>query len=253
MTEHPHSPAVRPAGQRGWASTIARRALRSEFAFGAASSLFAGYLRMVWRTNRLICEPTPPEVVFDACAPMIATSWHGEAFLLPFLRPRSRPADVMVSRTDDGELIGRTLVRLGCGTVRGSGTVDPARMHEKGSVSAFRAMKASLDSGHSVVMTADFNPRAHRQASLGLVVLARLSGRPVVPVAVATSRRRRLGSWDRSVLNLPFGRAAFVYSDPVFVPRRADDATVEEKRLEVERALNAVTARAYEIADSGGG
>jgi hypothetical protein len=33
------------------------------------------------------------------------------------------------------------------------------------------------------------------------------------------------------------------------VPRDADDKALEQARQEVERALNRVTARAYEIAD----
>ena len=70
-----------------------------------------------------------------------------------------------------------------------------------------------------------------------------------MPLVVVTSGRFGLGSWDRAELNLPFSRIAFVYADPIFVPRRADEATLEEKRLEVERSLKAVTDRAHEIAD----
>ena len=242
---------VRPPRQRGWTSTFARRALRSNVAFGAMSSIVASYLRLVWATSRLTSEPTSSEVLFDENAPLIATSWHAEAFLLPFLRPRARHVDVMVSRTDDGEVMGRALNKLGCGTVRGSGTLEPGRMFEKGGVAALRALKASLDAGHSVLMTADYGPLTRGRASLGLVVLARLSGRPVVPLAVATHRHRRLGSWDSTALNLPFSPAAFVYADPVFVPPRADAELLEAKRLEIERSLVAVTARAYELAGRG--
>ncbi len=248
MADRPDSRAMRrPAKARGWASTVSRH-LRTDLAFGALSSVAAGYLRTVWATGRLICEPTPPDVLFDAHAPLIATTWHGHAFLLPLLRPTPHPVDVLVSRTGDGEIIGRTLEKLGCGTVRGSGTINPARMFEKGAVAGFRALKSALDQGHSVLMTADYQRQAHR-ASPGLVALARLSRRPVVPLVVVTSGRFGLGSWDRAELNLPFSRIAFVYADPIFVPPRADEATLEEKRLEVERSLKAVTDRAHEIAD----
>jgi lysophospholipid acyltransferase (LPLAT)-like uncharacterized protein len=56
-----------------------------------------------------------------------------------------------------------------------------------------------------------------------------------------------LGTWDRSIIHMPFCRAACVTAAPIDVPRDADDATMEAKRLEVENALNTATARAYEI------
>ena len=155
----------------------------------------------------------------------------------------------MVSRAGDGEVISRTLRKFGSGAVRGSGATDPSRMFEKGSVAAFRGVKAALDNQHSVVLTADFDAKTRGTVSPGVIALARLSQRPIVPAVVVTSNRLRLGSWDRTALNLPFSRIVFVHADPILVPRRAAENELEEKRLEVVRALNAITARAYAIAD----
>ncbi len=97
-------------------------------------------------------------------------------------------------------------------------------------------------------MTADV-PKVSRVAGLGIVKLAQMSGRPIYPVAIATRRRIVLDNWDRTTINLPFGRGAGVAGAPIYVPRDADDATLELARRAVEEALNAATARAYEIAD----
>lgn len=249
MGNPPDTPLIRPHSGRGWASSVRRRFLRSDFAYGVVSSSLAAYLRMVWATSRLTAEPTSAEAVFDRHTPLIATTWHSEAFLLPLLRPRGKAVDVMVSRAGEGEIIGRTLQKLGCGTVRGSGATDRTRMFEKGAVAAFRGLKAALDGGHSVVLTADFDARTHGRVSPGVIALARLSQRPIIPAVVVSSNRFRLGSWDRTVFNLPFSRIAFVHGDPVMVPRRASEVELEEKRLEVERTLIAITDRAYAIAD----
>ncbi|CAN5145523.1 lysophospholipid acyltransferase family protein [soil metagenome] len=251
MAERGADPTLRPTARRGWTGALSRAA-KSDFTQGVLSSTFAGYLRLVWRTSSFVSEPGMPQALFDAHAPFIATTWHGQAFLLPMLRPHDRPVDVLVSKADDGELIGRTLERLGCGTVRGSGAADPARMFEKGAVAAFRGLKTALDSGHSVLMTADFMRHARRQVSPGLVALARLSRRPLVPIAVASSRRWHLKSWDRTTINLPFSRIAFVYGEAIDVPPRADQAVLEAKRLELEAALNVVSDRAYALVDRRG-
>ena len=72
-------------------------------------------------------------------------------------------------------------------------------------------------------MTADI-PKVSRVCGPGIVTLAQLSGRPIVPVAVVTSRRIDFASWDRASLGLPFGRGAMVLGEPVHVARDADAA-----------------------------
>ncbi len=249
MDERPDTSPVQPHGVRGWASALRRRLLRSEFAYAFLSSTVTAYLRIVRATSRLIAEPTSIEKMFERHAPFVATTWHSQVFIMPVLLPRDCSADVMVSRAGEGEVLSRTLRELGFGTVRGSGATDRTRMFEKGSVAAFRGLKASLDRGRSVFLTADFDARSHGTVSPGVVALARLSQRPILPMVAVSSNRFRARSWDRTALSLPFGRIAAVYGDPIWVPRRATESELEDKRLEVERALNAITARAYAITD----
>jgi lysophospholipid acyltransferase (LPLAT)-like uncharacterized protein len=66
---------------------------------------------------------------------------------------------------------------------------------------------------------------------------------------MATQHRIQLNNWDRTAINLPFGRSAIAACGPVRVPPNADKATLEAARAEVENLLNAATARAYEIVD----
>ena len=110
-------------------------------------------------------------------------------------------------------------------------------------------MLRALDSGEMVVMTADI-PKIARRCGEGIVTLARLSGRPIVPVAVVTSRRIDFESWDRASLGLPFGRGAMVIGNPVWVAREADPAAIEHARQAVETGLDGVHARAYDLVGS---
>ena len=107
-------------------------------------------------------------------------------------------------------------------------------------------MVRTLAGGYTVVMTADV-PKVSRRAGMGIVTLARLSGRPIYPLAVVTSRRFDFRSWDRASLGKPFGRGAMVLGDPIHVARAADDAALEAARLAVERGLDAVHDRAYAL------
>ncbi len=70
-------------------------------------------------------------------------------------------------------------------------------------------MLEALAEGYNMAMTADV-PKVSRVAGRGIILLARKSGRPIFPFALATSRFKRLDNWDRSSINLPFGRGAMV-------------------------------------------
>jgi lysophospholipid acyltransferase (LPLAT)-like uncharacterized protein len=95
-------------------------------------------------------------------------------------------------------------------------------------------------------------PKVSRVAGLGIVKIAQLSGRPIYPIAIATRRRIQLDNWDRTAINLPFGRGAGVAGAPIHVPRDADEATLELARRAVEEALNAATSRVYEMLEGTG-
>jgi lysophospholipid acyltransferase (LPLAT)-like uncharacterized protein len=92
-------------------------------------------------------------------------------------------------------------------------------------------------------------PKVSRVAGLGIIKLASESGRPIFPVALATSRRIVLNSWDRSEVNLPFSRGAVVVGEPIRVPAAADAEALEQARGALERALNAGTERAHALVD----
>ena len=68
-------------------------------------------------------------------------------------------------------------------------------------------MVRALEENYNMALTADV-PKRSRVAGLGIIMLARESGRAIMPFAMATSRFIRLKNWDRTTINLPFGRGA---------------------------------------------
>jgi hypothetical protein len=93
-------------------------------------------------------------------------------------------------------------------------------------------------------MTADVPKRA-RIAGHGIVALAKLSGRPIVPTAVVSSLRVQFHTWDRATLGLPFGRAVVIAGDLIRVSANADEAEIEAARRAVERGLDEAHRKAY--------
>jgi len=206
----------------------------------------AEFLRLVWHTSRRILEPADIYERMIPQLPVIIAMWHGQHFLVPFIR-RGYPAKVLISRHRDGEINAIAAEHLGVGTIRGSGDAS-GRFDLKGGVGAFQAMVNALEEGCSVALTADV-PKVSRVVGNGILKLAQLSGRPILPAAVTTSRRKVLANWDRTTINLPFSRLAMVAGETVTVPADPDDATLERCRASLAASLDRATARAYELAD----
>ena len=221
-----------------------RDTLRSSWFQRAVGFLAAEYLRLVWRTNKFTFDPPEVYDIVEPQIPAIFAFWHGQHFLTPFIRNKpSYRAKVLISRHRDGEFNAIAVERLGIGTIRGSGDHGSA-FHRKGGVGAFKEMVRTLDDDYNVALTADVPKRA-RVAGLGIIMLARESGRPIMPFAMATSRFLRLQNWDRTTINLPFGRGALVGIKEINVPPDADAAAMERLRLDLEETLNEATRRAY--------
>lgn len=211
----------------------------------------AEYLRFVFKTTTFTIEPPDGYARIDDHLPVILAMWHGQHFMGPFMRRPGDRGKVLISRHRDGEVNAIAAERLGIETIRGSGDTG-GRFDRKGGVGAFQAMREALRDNYTVALTADV-PKIARVVGMGIVMLARESGRPIYPVALATSRRYVLRNWDRTTINLPFGRGAAVCGEPVRVPADADDAVMEACRRQLEDNLNGATERAYAIADRKGG
>ena len=206
--------------------------------------LAAEYLRLVWLTNRFSYEPADVYDIVEPDLPAILVFWHGQHFMTPFIKTRdSHRAKVLISRHRDGEFNAIAAERLGIETIRGSGDHGGA-FQRKGGVGAFKEMVRALEEGCNVASTADVPKRA-RAAGLGIIMLARESGRPILAFAMVTSRFIRLRNWDQTTINLPFGRGAVVGIDAIVVPPDADAETMEKLRVQLETYLNEATRLAY--------
>jgi len=214
-----------------------KRTLRSGPAQALLRRLIAGYIRLVRATGRWETVNQATLAWFrDVDEPAIGAFWHGRMLMMPLLWPRGRPIGMLISDHADGRLIARAIGRFGHHAIVGSTT--------RGGTAAFRALLRTLAGGVTVAVTPD-GPRGPRMRVAGAVVdLARLSGRAIVPVSYACSRRLVMRSWDRFVVPLPFGRGVWIVGEPVRVPRDADPAAVEAARRTVEDRLNAITAEA---------
>lgn len=204
------------------------------------------YIAWVDRTSNISAEQADVGAALRAAHPAIVATWHGQFMMLVTQWPKDLPVAAMVARHGDAELIGSAMQHYDVELIRGAGA--GARKKDRGGAQALRGAVKALQSGKSFVMTADIPPGPARRCGAGIVLLARLSQRPILPVAAASSRYHALPTWSRMTINLPYSTMGYVVGDPIFVPPDADADLMELKRQDVEAALNAAMSGAYGLA-----
>jgi lysophospholipid acyltransferase (LPLAT)-like uncharacterized protein len=167
-----------------------------DFVLGEAGAI---YLRAIRITNRITMHPPNARAVLEQNMPCILATWHGQNYLTPLIRQPSDKVQVLVSPSDDGLMFARTLRRLGCGVIFGSGAGEMrSAILRRHGVRAFLKMKQALEDDQIVAMTADV-PKEARIGGGGVIRLAKASGRPVIPLAAVSRYRRifpKMGSYN---------------------------------------------------------
>lgn len=207
--------------------------------------LTGAYIRLVYNTSRVVVLPDDAFARARTNHPAIFAFWHGMAMAAPMAKPVDLATDAMIARNQAASIVAIGAEAQGLSTIRASGAGDPRAAGRKGGATGFRQALRALKNGHSILMTADV-PKVAQVAGRGVVLIARHSGRPIIPVAYASRWALRFNNWDHMAIELPFSRAAIVHGAPIFVATDADDAAVDVCRRQLSAELDRVMARAFE-------
>ncbi len=162
--------------------------------------------------------------------------WHGRLLYLPFLYRRQKRLYSLVSPSTDGEIIARTLSMFGVKTVRGSS-------YKSGS-KAFRELIRIVRDKGLVFITVDGSRGPVFKVQKGILHLAKISGKPVLPITYGAEKAFVFKSWDRFIIPHPFTRVVVIYGDPLYVSRDSTEEEIEAKRAELEKRLIVMTEKA---------
>lgn len=230
-----------------WLRNLSRSLSHNAFVTGIVAMFIILYLKLVYKTNKWIVEPEDALEKVNEDLPVIATIWHGQQVLIAAI-PMGLKANVMISRSIDGEITSRVAKAFGNKAIRASGGRDQKQIITKGALTGFLEMVSALENGENVLQTADISKGTPRRAGPGIIMLAKKSGRPIVPLAVASSRRWVLPkSYDQTTINGPFGTSSIVMGDLVWVDKDADATQLEEARVELQSELDRITKKAYAL------
>lgn len=185
-------------------------------------------LALTWRLELVGGDP----IDRPAGQPILAAFWHQDVIISSTVY-RDLSAEVPVSQSRDGEHISAVLRHLGYG--------DPPRgSSSRGGSGALRAIVRRLKAGCIVGFLVDGPRGPARVPKPGIIAAARISGQPILPIALVAHPRILFGSWDRTQLPLPFAHVVVAYGEPMPVEKDPENVREEAALKELAARLEAV-------------
>jgi lysophospholipid acyltransferase (LPLAT)-like uncharacterized protein len=211
--------------------------------YALAAPVVLAVVRLWWRSCRIVAVVGEEhlDATLQTAPSFLPCYWHQHQlfcarYLLQAQRHRRLRIGFLISPSVDGELGAMIIRRAGGYVVRGSSS-------HTGALALKGYFEALMREQISPVINPD-GPRGPRfKFKPGAVLLAQMSGRPMLPMAYAASRAW-LVHWDRFVLPVPFCRIAIALGAPRQVPRVLDSAAMQALMLEMEHTLKQTYASA---------
>jgi hypothetical protein len=156
----------------------------------------------------------------------IFIGWHGRIVLATQLF-RNRGYWAMISHSRDGEMQYQIFRRLGFNVIRGS--------TGRGGMQALIECIREIKQGAVFALTPDGPRGPSGVIQPGVIMMAKKTGCPLIPVGVSTNRRWLFKSWDRYMIPKPFARGLMIFGTPVIIPPDASEEDIEQIRIDLER------------------
>ncbi|MDI6687333.1 MAG: lysophospholipid acyltransferase family protein [Desulfobacterales bacterium] len=167
---------------------------------------------------------------------VIFAVWHSRMLLFAYLCKGLNGA-AMVSRSKDGEIAARIIQRQGHEAVRGS--------TKKGGLRALSMLIKKIKEENKPGLIVPDGPQGPRcKVQPGIIILAKKTGYPIVPISYSAKKIKVFASWDRFILPFPFTKCRAVYGDPIYVPQDADKNEKKKRLMLLENELNRITSDA---------
>ncbi len=206
--------------------------------YAALAPLALGLIRLVWGWCRVreVAGRGHVDEALRRAPSFIPVYWHQHQLfcvkaLLDLRRAGVTPG-FLISPSVDGEIGARLIARLRGVAIRGSSSYTGAR--------ALRDYyQALVRDGVSPSITPDGPRGPPWKFKPGALLLAQISGRPILPMTFAASRAWKI-QWDRFVIPMPFARVVIAIGEPVWVPKGLNVAALETLQADMERRLQAL-------------
>ena len=200
------------------------------------------YIKLV-RVTSVIIEKNieSPNSYWDNNKPFILAFWHSQLMMISYCWKSDSQINILASGHSDGRfgaIVGKyfKLNNIPTSSVEKSITLKPI----------FKLLKNSQYVG----ITPD-GPRGPTQkVSEGIIKISKNTQVPIIPIGFASSKFRKLKSWDSFLITKPFSKCVFVWGDSISIPKNCDEVEIENFKKILEDQINLCIYKAKKEIDA---
>ena len=175
------------------------------------------YILITYYTSRVIfSNKANIDLLCEKDENFIYAFWHDQLLMCPFTWKNNFEILILISKHKDGDIISKVIFYLGFKTIRGS-TSKPGKIKNKGGFIAAKQILSSLKNNVCVGIAPD-GPRGPRhEVSDGIINIARMSNKKIVPVALGFNSKWTLNTWDKFIVPKFFSKINIAWGEPIEV------------------------------------
>jgi len=181
------------------------------------------------------------EINNPGISPCIYAMWHANQFLIYGIRNREK-LSVLISNSIDGEIISRTVEKMGFKVLRGSAG-------KRGAVESTMHMISLLKNGENIAIMVDGPSGPLHKVKNGVIKLAQKTGAPIIPVHWYSGQRTfvNLPSWDK--MTTPFWECNLinVYGKPIYISENPTDEEINNAKENLKQQLYDLESKAPDL------
>ncbi len=188
------------------------------------------YIKLV-RTTSVVLEKNieSPEFYWKNNKPFILAFWHNQLMMISYCWRSDSKINILASGHSDGRfgaLVGRYF---------NLNNIPVSSNDQKMSLKPiFKLLKTS----NYIGITPDGPRGPSQKVSEGIIRISKITQVPIIPVGFASSKSKKLKSWDSFLITKPFAKCAFVWGNSISIPKDCKDHEIQNFKIKLEDEIN---------------
>ncbi|MDC6447613.1 lysophospholipid acyltransferase family protein [Alphaproteobacteria bacterium] len=188
------------------------------------------YIKLVRATSVVIEKNIEiPKFYWNNNKPFILAFWHSQLMMIGYCWKADTRINILASGHSDGRfgaILGRyfKLNNIQISSAEKSISLKPI----------FRLLKNSDYIG----ITPDGPRGPNQKVSEGIIKISKTTQVPIIPIGFASSKFKKLKSWDSFLITKPFSKCAFVWGESINIPKNCNDKEIEQFKKKLEDKIN---------------
>ena len=188
------------------------------------------YIKLVALTSSIIIKNIEsPQFYWKNNKPFILAFWHSQLMMISYCWNSESKINILASGHSDGRfgaIVGKYFKLNNI----------PTSSNEKST--SLKPVFTLLKNSQCIGITPDGPRGPNQKVSDGIIKISKATQVPIIPIGFASSKFRKLKSWDSFLITKPFSKCVFVWGKTITIPKNCTDIQIEEYKNILEKELN---------------